>query len=171
MINSLGLEWIEVLRTLSGLACLLVLMLGVRWQARTFRGDMHTHQRRMQSAFALGALSFVGIAVWVGFNLADSRSGSSGAAAAPYVFGIGFLAVAFVVKTWLGPLLLSSAASWAVYMYFQYGELRLIPIFEMLVDGLLKGAPPGTTTLYAGITLLHAALGSLYSSFAPEDLS
>lgn len=163
-------EWNEVIRVGVGLVCLLILMLGVRWQARTFRGDLQTSQRRMKSALAISVLCIVGVGVWAAFSLIDNRSNLNLVDAGRYVAGIGVLAAAFMFKTWLGPMLVSATASWAAYMFVEYREFRLIPIFEMLVDVLMDKAPPGAAQLFAAITLAHSALGAAYVSLRVDEL-
>jgi len=154
----------EIVRVGTGLICILIVLFGVRWQARTFHGDIRTHQRRMKSALGLALLCVVGAIVWFAYSMIDPRAKLTPGEGLRYILGISLLSLAFIGKTWLGPILVSASASWAAYMLVEYGELSLLPVFEFVVRALSDWVPQGATPLYALITILHGLLGATYSS-------
>jgi hypothetical protein len=162
-------SYLEAARIGTGLVCLLLLMMGVRWQARTFRGDEATGQRRVWSALLIGLASLLGAAIWVIYSLFDPKSTMSAMAGLGYVIGIAALAAAFLIKTWLGPLLVCSVASWTVYMFVAHGQLELLPVFELIVRAAFENPPSGATGIFAALTIAHAAIGSSVTAWTALD--
>jgi hypothetical protein len=110
-------EYVLLLRAANGLLCLAIIMAGIRWQARAFLGDLLSAQRRMISAGVLVGMMLVGATIWCVYAVAfDSRSGITIGAAGFFLLTLASLSVAFLIKTWFGPLLLAGSASWAMYV-------------------------------------------------------
>jgi hypothetical protein len=162
-------QWAEVLRIATGLLCLIVVMIGVRWQARAFRGDAATGNRRMGTAAGLAAVCLAGILAWCVLAMVDPKVNLPHTDATKLVAGVGALCLIFLAKTWLGPLLISAVASWAVYMLMQHGELQLLPIFEFAVRMVFNVVPQGATAVYATLTIAYAAFGALNPAWSEAD--
>jgi hypothetical protein len=148
---------------LIGTLCLLVMMFGIRWQALTFLGDTVTRQQRMKWALIVVGSCVTGATTWGIFGLIDAKSNITPLDAAGYVLGVAIVGVAFLMKTWMGPILLTATLSWSVYMLLVYGEWSLIPVFNIIVETFLSFAPAYADQFYTAFTLLFSMLGSMFS--------
>ena len=161
----MGPELKEVVKIATGLVCIGILIFGVRWQARTFRGDVATSQKRMISALLIAVTCLVGAVVVCAYQFVDPRSSITLATAGTYLMGVVFFGTMFIAKTWVGPLLVSASISWAAYTFMQYGEVQLLPIFQMVVELGSHFVPQEFGVLYIIVTLAHSVLGSIYSAW------
>jgi hypothetical protein len=162
--NAFVHQFAVVGRLATGMLCLVILMIGIRWQASTFLGDALTRQRRMKWALIVAGGCLSGAATWAIFATTDLQSGMTSVDSAKFVASVGIISAIFLFKTWLGPILLTTTLSWSIYWLFMHGELSLLPLFGIITKTFLHFAPNYVSQIYTILTLVFSMFGSLYST-------
>jgi hypothetical protein len=125
---------------------------------------------RLTAFFAVACVC--GTAVWCVLSFIDAGSKITGYMASQYIVSAAIVGLAFTLKTWLGPIILTASLSWAVYTLLEHDKLVLLPIFQFIIDKFLYFAPSLSGPFYVVATMGFAILGSVYAAMkAARDVA
>jgi len=120
-----------------------IMLAGIGWQLAVIQKP-----GRLLVSGAVSVIIFLGTVVIATIRLFDQSS-----------FGVGDWfgwlgkALAFVIlcnlKSYLSPIVFVSVISYAIYGYFEYNHLRLLPVFSELLDWLFGKMPGWVQVLYS----------------------
>jgi hypothetical protein len=145
-----------IVRIITGLLCLAILLVGLHWKAVTFRRDAASSDTRMKWIFVIWFAAMLGAVVWSCFHLFDAKFNADEAEG--LLFGLTIVGVFFILKSWIGPIIISTALAWTLYDLSEHDRLSILPIFELTIERALPLAPDGASIIYAVFTLLAAGL-------------
>lgn len=170
-----------------GSGCFLILIFGLGWQlflAEKYgesdigiidldNFDRNFNSKRMLIPSTLASLAFIiivlyaiGLIVWNIFVGIDQRATNTVGPDFKILLLLAILAVVIVIKSFYAPILLSAALSWALYMWFQYDIIEVIPIFSFVIEFLLNWAPPWVQNFYIMGMLSYLAGSSIITTFS-----
>ena len=154
--------WHNVVPVLGGLLAICILCLCISWQARTFRRDLDHGYRRIKAILISVVLICVCAGAWLVLEVIDRPETMTIVRRIEYLVAVLILAFVFIVKTWVGPLLVGATLSWFVYMLLAHHTIRLIPLFELIYKAIGASLPQGSEVAFVIFTLVVAAVSPIF---------
>jgi len=153
---------------LIGVICFVILAGSVVWQGFIYNkmGEYGSSSGLLVAGIPaiIGGTIIIGSISWSILVLIDPDTYATLSEQAKFVGTIIILAIIFFFKNLFGAVLSGAALSWAIYMWYQHGQMELIPIFQMVIDTFMSWAPLWMKKLYIWITLVYALISSIISS-------
>ena len=151
--------------------CFAILASSIAWQVFIYgkmgpssRSESETILSVMGIPAIIGGIIIVGSISWSVLILIDPNTHATLSGQIKFVGTIIVLAIIFFIKNLFGAVLSGATLSWAIYMWYQYGSIELIPIFQMVIDAFMPWAPTWMKVLYIWVTLIYAFISSVISS-------
>jgi len=128
---------------------------------------------RISAAASISICLVIGSFAFSIFQIIDPNAPVSVVTSLVIFCAMTIFSLLFFLKTFFGPIILSGAASWALYFWFQHGSLEIIPIFNLTIEIFLSWAPDWFADVYLYTYILYSAVSLTWSEwgFAPSWLT
>lgn len=161
---SLGIP-AHVLQTVEYLLIGIILASGLAWQKFLFEKDKYNSTKRIEIARIFTLVIMLGLGGHGMIALFDDRAFYTVEDLFDNLFKAGIFSLAFVIKAWLAPLLLTATIAVALYHLFEYQELQAIPLLSAFLDWVFSALSKWLEALYIIALGLYAFSTAIYDSF------